>query len=180
MTFFLLSGVLWLGFYRAILPYEKDIHQIGKMIYEMVENYYESLSIYEKKFIRWLYYSKLAQSKFKKSSIKRKLWNYPGDYQSEFVEGDEKNIVWGFNYTECGAKKFLKTQNALELMPYLCINDYAMFKALNVGFKRTTTIGMQGDVCDFRFLKGYETPKGWPPEDLDEYKHYSNKSKNFD
>ncbi len=30
-------------------------------------------------------------------------------------------------------------------------------------------------INDFRFYKEYTTPKGWPPDDLEEYKHYIKK-----
>lgn len=55
------------------------------------------------------------------------------------------------------------------------MSDYAMFRALGVGFKRTKTIAINCDVCDFRFVKDYQTPKGWPPESLEEFRQYLSK-----
>ena len=38
------------------------------------------------------------------------------------------------------------------------------------GMKITQTIGNGASRCDFRFIKGYQTPIGWPPDDLEEFK----------
>jgi hypothetical protein len=71
------------------------------------------------------------------------------------------------NYTECGVVKFLRSQEADELAPYLCLTDYALFGALGIGLKRTMTLAEGGVRCDFRFKKGAEACSGWPPPWLD-------------
>ncbi len=172
LTFFLVNGVMSFGFYSVLKRHGKDTREIGHMIYEITRNYYETLSKWRKKIARRMYYSNKIQSRFKKSSEERAQLNYPGDFQSVFVEGDGRNLVWGFDYTECANAKFLKSQNALKILPYLCVADYAMFRALGIGFKRTQTIGSGGNVCDFRFMRNYQTPEGWPPEKLEEFKMY--------
>jgi hypothetical protein len=37
-----------------------------------------------------------------------------------------------------------------------------------IGFKRTQTLAFGNSRCDFRFMKDYETSRGWPPEGLEE------------
>ncbi len=44
-------------------------------------------------------------------------------------------------------------------------------RALGIGFKRTKTLATGANMCDFRFIKGYQTAKGWPPENLEEFKN---------
>ena len=181
LTFFLIAGIMSFVFYRVLKRHGKETREIGQMIYELTENYYESLSNFRKKIMRKIYYSNIIQTRFKKLCEERARLNYPGDFQAVFVEGDGESLVWGFDYTECATAKFLESQNALELIPYLCPCDYAMYRALGIGFKRTQTIGLGGNVCDFRFVKDYNTPEGWPPEELEEFKQYlaKNQKKNL-
>jgi hypothetical protein len=61
---------------------------------------------------------------------------------------------------------------AEEVAPYVCLGDYARMRSLGIGFKRSRSISMGGERCDFRFIKGYETPRAWPPESLEEYRYY--------
>lgn len=79
------------------------------------------------------------------------------------VEGDGQTFDWGADYIECGIVKFIHSQGADELTPWLCRVDYATFGALGIGFKRTMTLAEGYEKCDFRFKKGFETPSGWPP-----------------
>ena len=59
--------------------------------------------------------------------------------------------------------KFFHAQDADELIPYMCRHDYAMSRAFGWGLERTMTIAEGFDRCDFRFKKGREEEKGWPP-----------------
>lgn len=72
-----------------------------------------------------------------------------------FVEGDGKEFDYGYDYFECAILKFFESQGAFELLPYICAPDIPVSKALNMGLKRTTTLG--GGKCDFGFMRGRET-----------------------
>jgi hypothetical protein len=76
----------------------------------------------------------------------------------EYVEGDGTTFDWGRDYVECGIVKFLHSQEADELTPYLCQTDYALFDALGIKLKRTMTLATGCEKCDFRFKKG-EPPR---------------------
>lgn len=84
----------------------------------------------------------------------------------EHVEGDGEIFEWGRDYAECGIVKFLHSQGADELTPYLCLTDYALFGALGIRLERTMTLAEGHEKCDFRFEKG-KSPSGWPPPWLD-------------
>ena len=50
------------------------------------------------------------------------------------------------------------------------MTNYVPFNAMkNVEFKRTHTIAGGGPFCDFRFKKGGSTPRGWPPEEREDF-----------
>jgi len=174
MTDFLIHTGWSLAIYRALSKRGMNIHQVGQIIYEISEIYYDSIHFLVKKFVKWYYFSRIAQYLFERNNRLRKKWNYPADFQGDLIKGDGKDFAVGYNYTECGNYKFLKEQNAVELTPYICLCDYALYRALGIGFKRTRTIGMNANHCDFRLKKNYETPRGWPPERLEEFKNYLN------
>ena len=70
----------------------------------------------------------------------------------------------GFDYTECGIDKFMRSQGAAELTSYLCNLDYVSFGAIEMELVRTKTLAWGCDRCDFRIkLKG-TMPPAWPPQ----------------
>jgi hypothetical protein len=114
----------------------------------------------------YYYLSKLSQSLSRRRAPLSQERRYAGDWVFEYVEGDGETFDWGRDYVECGIVKFLHSQGADELTPYLCLTDYALFGALGVELKRTMTLAEGCEKCDFRFKKG-ESPSGWPPPWLD-------------
>ncbi|MFW9997933.1 MAG: L-2-amino-thiazoline-4-carboxylic acid hydrolase [Candidatus Odinarchaeota archaeon] len=115
---------------------------------------------------------------YPKQRAKKRVEEYkkkatPDESQVDFIDGDGKNLLFGINFTECAGLKFLKKQNALEIAPYLCICDYPMYKAINIGFNRTQNLALGGSMCEFRFYKNASWPPlDWPPVDVSEYKGF--------
>jgi len=99
-----------------------------------------------------------------------KARKYPGDWVSDFVEGDGKTFTWGVNYSECGVHKFYKSQGLEHLMPIVCIADFAMARQYGYGLKRTQTRAHGAPMCVFRYIKDGNTPRSWPPDNLPEFK----------
>ena len=77
-------------------------------------------------------------------------------------------IDYGYNLTECGVVKFYKSRDAERFVPIVCLMDYASYRALGVGFKRTQKLSTGDALCDFRFKKDRITPRGWLPDELKE------------
>jgi len=71
----------------------------------------------------------------------------------EFIPGDGETFDVGFDYTECGIVKFLESQNASELTPYLCNADYSALEAIGLSLERTKTIATGCSRCNFRISK---------------------------
>jgi hypothetical protein len=87
---------------------------------------------------------------------------YPDGWVAVFVEGDGKTFDYGVDYLECGICKFLASQGAPELAPYLCVADIHYSEAFGWGLQRTQTLAEGHGRCDFRFKKGGKTKVAVP------------------
>ncbi len=103
-----------------------------------------------------------------------KLRKYPDDWVADYVEGDGKTFDWGFDFYECGFQKTLKRLDAEKFVHLFCLADFSEANILGFGFSRTQTIGFGAPMCDHRFVKKFKTPRGWPPDDLPEFKERIN------
>ena len=75
---------------------------------------------------------------------------YPNDWVVDVVE-NEKDFVFGFNYTQCGVCKLCAQEGCPELASYLCRLDFMLVELIGIHLKRTKTLADGGDCCDFRF-----------------------------
>lgn len=170
LTFNLVASAYALAAIKVLERIGQSERDIGKMLYEMNELYYKSKST----FLKWLYpriiFSKFIFKRGKKKTEKSQLKKYPEDWVFEMVKGDGVNFDVGINYTECGICKFYEKMGAKKYVPYLCLTDYAMARVFGIGLIRTQTIGNGAPICDFRFKKNFETPSGWPPDNLEEFR----------
>lgn len=99
----------------------------------------------------------------KADADKSQLRRYPGDWVWDFVDGEGKNLEYGYDFTECGVMKFYIAHGAAEFLPFFCYLDFVTFRTPGWSFDRTMTLSEGFDKCDFRFKKGGVTKKGWPP-----------------
>ncbi len=150
-----------------LLFFEKEgftFNEIGKITYELFEKFHNFIppkeDIFTEDFL----------TKEKEQAKKSKQNKYSGDWVFDFVVGDGSKFTFGINYLECGVYKFYKSQGLEHLMPIICVSDFAKAQAHGYGFNRTQTIGNGASLCDFRYIKGGKTPRGWPLENLPEYK----------
>ena len=167
MTSFLAGSIPDLAIFRVLEEEGVEFREIGKLSYDLVEhqNTIEALGGAGEQIFQEGYLNMLKHVA-KESQLRR----YPGDWVLEYVEGDGETFDYGYDVTECGIYKFFKEQGAEHLVPFICLGDYATARASGYGFKRTQTLANGALVCDFRFIEGGDTPRGWPPENLEEYK----------
>lgn len=168
-TSLMIQSALTIAFYKAIKPFNLSGREIGKLIYEIAEKDAQSIPSIKK----WLYrkgiFSKKMQNYWRdwsRESLKRE---YPENWVAEFRESKDGIFDLGFDFIECGWLKLSQMENAEEISQYICLCDYARMKAIGIGFKRTKNLAIGADSCDFRFIRNYQTPRGWPPESLSEY-----------
>ncbi|MDH4214045.1 MAG: L-2-amino-thiazoline-4-carboxylic acid hydrolase [Candidatus Thorarchaeota archaeon] len=168
----MVKTALSLAFYRALKEEGFQLPVIGQIIFEISEAYYGSLNPIMKFIMRRFYLASSTHRKAKKAIEQRKLPLDPEDYHCTFVEGDEENLLFGLDYTNCAGLHLLKNHNALELAPYLCLCDYPIYRAINIGFNRTQNLAIGGTACMFRWYRNYPTERGWPPVEVTEYKDF--------
>jgi len=155
-------------------------YQIGELIYEIAETSAQSISSFKKFFYRKALFSKKMKNNWKYWMKESQKGNYLENWVGVFIEGDGEPFDYGFNFTECGWLKLVEKEGITDFAPYVCLCDYARMRAIGIGFRRTKNLAAGAELCDFRFFKNYDTPKGWPPEDLEESKDFYVKlNKNF-
>jgi len=78
----------------------------------------------------------------------------PGEDVYEAFEGDGANFDFGINVTSCAICHEFGKHEAMELMPYMCAVDDVMSNKGDQGLRRTGSIGVGADHCDFRYKHG--------------------------
>lgn len=170
-TSFMIQSAETIALYRATRPLNLSNREIGKLIYEIAEKVAKSIPAIKKWFYRKAVFSEKMKNSWKEWLKKSQKREYPENWVGEFIDGDGKMFDYGFNFTECGWIKLIKNEGVENIAPFACLCDFARMKAIGVGFKRTKTIANGAELCDFRFVKNYQTPRGWPPENLEECKN---------
>jgi len=173
-TSLMIQSAETIALYKATKSLNLSEREIGKLIYEIAESYAQSISSFKKWFYRRAIFSKKMKNYWREWLKESQKQKYPENWVGEFIEGDNKNFDYGFNFIECGWLKLIKNEGAEEIAPYACLCDYARMQVMGIGFKRTKTIAVGADICDFRFIKNYQTQRGWPPENLEENKTSKN------
>jgi hypothetical protein len=84
------------------------------------------------------------------------------EFVFEFVEGDGETD-WGMNVTSCAVCHAYGRHDAMDLVPYLCAIDDVDSTAGDHGLRRTGTIALGAQRCDFRFKRG-GTPAPLAPQ----------------
>jgi len=160
----LVSSAGALAVYRVMQRHGKPIEEAGELLYRLMETWIRRYPHFVRHLMGRYYLSRLSQRQSKRQAALSQQRRYPADWLRVHVDGDGQTFEWGVDYLECGIVKFLLSQGADELAPYLCLTDYALFGALGIELKRTMTLAEGCEKCDFRFKWGGEMPSGWPPQ----------------
>jgi len=88
------------------------------------------------------------------------------DWTCSDVAGDGTTFDWGVDYAQCGICTYLREHEAEDLLPYMCLLDFPVFKAMGVGLERTRTIARGNRTCDFRHNFDGRYHAEWEPFDL--------------
>ena len=161
----LINSTYMLLVFRVLEREGLKIYEIGELAYEIYETFYKSTAMPAEQLFKEEYIAIR-----KKETEETQLRRYPEDWVIEFVEGDGNTFDYGLNYLECAVCKFYKQQKAEHYLPYICLADYATARASGYGLRRSQTIANGAPICDFHFIKNGQTPRGWPPDNLEEFK----------
>ncbi|MFX1418695.1 MAG: L-2-amino-thiazoline-4-carboxylic acid hydrolase [Promethearchaeota archaeon] len=171
-TSLMIQSAVTFVFYNTCKLINLSDREIGKLIYEIAEHEAQSISPIKKWFYRKVIFSKNMKNRWRYWLMESKKNIYDRNWVGDFIESDRKTYDYGIDFTECGWLKLIENESMQEFAPYVCLCDYARMRGIGIGFKRTKTIAAGAEICDFRFIKNYKTPKGWPPEDLEENKEF--------
>ena len=160
-----------IAFYKACKNKNLEKRQIGELLYEIAEAQVQSISRIKKWLVGRLLFSRFYRNPWRKAMEESQNREFPMNWVGEFVEGDGSTFEYGFDFLECGFLKLARESGCEEIAPYVCLSDFARMRGIGVGFRRTQTLAMGHPRCDFRFSKNYETPRGWPPESLEEVRN---------
>ena len=148
----------YLTFYEVMKARGKTAQEVGKIIYDALEEYVRYLPQIPGNELTPEF--RAQENALAKRTQERR---YPDDWVFEFVDGDGVEFDYGRDYTECGAQKLYHAHDADEFLPYFCYLDFAAHRTEGWGFIRTETLAEGYQRCDFRMKKGGVTKKGWPP-----------------
>lgn len=153
-----------LAFYRVMRKHGHSAEEAGKVLYNATVAKMRTYPQFLLRLLGKLIFTSVYKRKYKKQQEAAHLKECAYCFKSDYVEGDGQNFDFGKDYTQCGISRWFREQGAEEFLPYMCCLDYPLAKPLGIGFHRTTTLGIGGDKCDFRYKKGKETETGWPPK----------------
>ncbi|MGI6609440.1 MAG: L-2-amino-thiazoline-4-carboxylic acid hydrolase [Limnochordia bacterium] len=157
MTRHLLRSTASLVLYQAMKARGRTAEETGKILYEAVTASVGRLPCRDFELTAEYVASEKARAR---RSQERP---YPGDWVWEFVEGDGEAFDFGCDFLECGTQKLYLSHGAQEFLPYYCYLDFATHRMSGWGFARSMTLAEGYPRCDFRWKRGGETEKGWPP-----------------
>jgi hypothetical protein len=164
MTRHLVRSTTSLVLYKVMKALGKTAEEVGKVVYDAVV---KVVSQFPPRPFKEL--SAECIAKEKEQARKSQERYYPEDWVWEFVEGDGMEFDYGYDFLECGTQKFYHAQDANEFLPFYCYLDFVTHRrATGWGFARSMTLAEGHEKCDFRWKKGGETRKGWPPPSLEE------------
>ncbi len=142
-----------LALYRVLKRHGKLVAEIGEVVHRMGQAWVDSYPGLVKKLMGRVLMSRWWRERARRKAAFSQERRYPGDFVTEFVEGNG-DYDWGINYVECGVVKFFHAQNADEFTPYMCVIDFLLYPAAGVNLHRTGTLGTGCTHCDFRFHPG--------------------------
>jgi len=80
----------------------------------------------------------------------------PGEDVVEFVSGEGAEFEWGYNVKSCAICQAAAKYEAMDLVPYFCAVDDVMSDKGNQGLRRSGSLALGAQHCDFRYTRGGE------------------------
>ncbi|MEN6314782.1 MAG: L-2-amino-thiazoline-4-carboxylic acid hydrolase [Clostridiaceae bacterium] len=136
----LLESVKLLALYRSMGKFGYPPEVTFKIIFRTFEIRMQKYPKFVLKILGRLQFTQIFRRKLIKLSEQSKQKQYPEDFVFEIVSGDGKNFDWGIEFSECAILKFFKSQNAEDLMKFICPNDFVTSKYFALGLQRRMTL----------------------------------------
>jgi len=143
--------------YQVLQTQGKTVESTGRVLYETVKSMMQTSPRGFSRLGGLIQTSSLALDGLKAEAELSQQRRYSNDWVFTTVEGNGEEFDLGVDYTECGVCKFFQAQHAAELTPYMCLLDFPMSMAMDVGLVRTMTLANGDAMCDFRYKLGRAT-----------------------
>ena len=163
-TPFLIQAGWYIAFYKAMQAHGKTALVAGKITYDLVEAEWSRTPPDEARRRGDLMFSTQELAKLQGYCRRTQQRRYPGDWVATFIPGDGQTFDFGYDYAECGALKFFRSQGAAAMAPYFCLADFPRSRALGTGLVRTRTLAFGDDCCNFRYRQGRPVNQDWSTE----------------
>lgn len=148
---------------------------IGEVIFDLATITYQMIPSFARNISASRFFSSRKILEWEKVAERSQRKEFPGDWVLTFIQTSPQ-FHHGYDITECAIVKYWRAQGLEDLVPYLCLTDWAKWSAFGIDAKRTMTLANGDEKCDFRFIgKGGAKHSGWPPESMPEWtgKHKS-------
>jgi hypothetical protein len=154
----------YLAYYQPMLACGKTAEDVGRMIYDLndadLRRYPKAQALAQG--ARW--FSRANLEKLQKWAAWTQKRQYPANWVATFIPGDGQDFDFGYDYQECGVVKYLRSHQAAEVAPYVCLNDFLKSRTFATGLQRRQTLAQGDAFCNFRYKKGRPVTQGWDTE----------------
>lgn len=154
---FYLPASRHLGIYKAFQEHGKTVEEVGQLVYKIGEAEITAIPGFVRRAVRIAWFSRWFTARLQKRAAQSRERKYPGGYVVAYLQGDEEEFDYEFDYIECAVLNFFRGQGAAELVPYLCAIDKIASELMGWGLRRTMTLADGCAKCDFRFKKDGKT-----------------------
>ncbi len=97
----------------------------------------------------------LLLGRFRREAAASQRRDDPGEFIYEVVV--EPTTTVGLNMTRCAVCTLFARHDAMDVMPYICAGDDQLSDTLGLGLRRTGTLALGAEHCDFRYRPGGES-----------------------
>lgn len=161
LTNSLICATQCLAVYQAMKRYERTAAVTGKVLYDAILTRPRSFPGSNSSAAP-MTPEQLMECRRQRAAMSQQR-RYAEDYVYTFVPGSGVEFDYGYDFSECAAQKFYRTQEAEDFLPYYCYLDFAESQVLGLGLQRSMTLSESHDHCNPRFKRGRGTVLEWPP-----------------
>ncbi len=149
----LLLTTIFLSVYKKLSMLGKSVEEAWEVCYTIMKVQLNSIPRLMRKIIKRSVFTNKQMHIYKLQSLKSHEKIYPQGDVFNFVESENESYDYGIDIIECAKVKFIKEQQAMEFMPYICLIDKLWAEVFEYGLVRKGTIAEGCDKCDFRLKK---------------------------
>lgn len=153
---FLIITAQELAAYKAMKKKGKSPGEAWELCHEALRLRLAEISKWRRWLLRSFMFSRLVRKIMARRARQQQKVRF-GDFEIEYVLGDEGEFDFGVNYLQCGNHTFVKKYGEDEFAPFVCMSDIALSEAMGWGLIRTQTLADGCAHCDFRFKRGVAT-----------------------